>query len=286
MTIRNPVEWSTDQFREAAHVVGAAGHYFGRTDETLDEHLPIVRQITVADLGPVLRQGLSDFAASRSDVIFISLVYPLAGLVLSQIVLGNAMLPLLFPLVSGFALIGPFAATGVYEMSRRRERGEEVSWADAAKVFKSPSFGAIFRLGLMLTVVFALWMVAAWLIYRNTVGPEMPANLASFAADVIGTEAGWTMIVVGTGVGFLFALFVLSISVVSFPLLLDRKVRVSTAVSTSMEAVWRNPVPMLAWGLIVAAGLVLGSLPLFVGLIVVMPVLGHATWHLYRRVIA
>jgi uncharacterized membrane protein len=110
-------------------------------------------------------------------------------------------------------------------------------------------------------------------------------SVGAFVSDVLTTRAGWTMIVVGCGVGFLFAALVLTISVVSFPLLLDRDVGVEAAVATSARVVRTNPVAMAAWGLIVAAGLVVGSLPLLLGLVIVMPVLGHATWHLYRRVV-
>ncbi len=285
MTIRNPVEWGSDQFVGAVHLVGHAGRFFGRAGETLELRRPVVRHIALADLGDVLEKGFADFAANRTDVIFISLIYPFAGLILAQAALGNALLPLLFPLASGFALIGPFAATGLYEMSRRRELGEDSSWGAAAGVFKSPSFGAIFRLGLILMAVLLLWLGSAMAIYRATLGPQMPGSAAAFAADLFATKAGWALIVLGTGTGFLFALLVLSISVVSFPLLLDRRLRVSTAIMTSFRCVQRNPVPMLAWGAIVAGGLVLGSIPAFAGLIVVMPVLGHATWHLYRKAV-
>jgi len=140
-------------------------------------------------------------------------------------------------------------------------------------------------LGLLLVAIFLFWLVAAEAIYEVTLGPEPPASIGSFARDVFTTGAGWTMIVVGVGVGFLFALLVLVISVVSFPLLLDRDVAIGVAVSTSVRAAIVNPVPIAVWGLIVAGGLVVGSIPLLLGLIIVMPVLGHATWHLYRKVV-
>jgi uncharacterized membrane protein len=171
-------------------------------------------------------------------------------------------------------------------MSRRREKGEDCSWLAVASIFKSSSFGAIFRLGLLLMAIFLFWLWCAMEIFRHTLGPAMPISLDAFLRDVFTTSSGLALIVIGMGVGFLFALVVLSISVVSFPLLLDRKVSVSTAIAVSVRSVAHNPVPMLAWGLIVAVGLVLGSIPAFAGLIVVMPVLGHATWHLYRKVIA
>jgi uncharacterized membrane protein len=169
-------------------------------------------------------------------------------------------------------------------MSRRREAGMAVTWADAFEVFRSPSFGAIVVLGLVLMAIFLLWLLAAEAIYQITLGPAPPASLAGFAHDVLATPAGWTMIGVGVGVGFLFALLVLAISVISFPLLLDREAGVDTAVLTSIRAVLTNPGPMAAWGLIVAGGLVIASIPFFLGLIIVMPVLGHATWHLYRLI--
>lgn len=285
MTIRNPVEWSVDQFRHAASAVESAGRVGRQTRENLHSPPPAIRQIGVADLGHVLARGYDDFAAYRSDVIFLCVFYPLLGLVLARLAFGYDLLPLIFPLASGFALVGPFAAVGLNELSRRREAGMTVTWADTFGVFRSPSFGAIVVLGLVLMATFLLWLLAAEAIYQITLGPAPPASLAGFVHDVLTTVPGWTMIGLGIGIGFLFALLVLAISVVSFPLLLDREVGVDTAVLTSIRALFTNPGPMAAWGLIVAAGLVIASIPLFLGLIIVMPVLGHATWHLYRQIV-
>ena len=285
MTIRNPIEWATDQIKLAGLVVGSASRAGVGIEENLAPTLPEIRHLTIADLGDVLAKGLDDFAAYRTDVVFLCAIYPVIGLVMARFAFGYGMLPLLFPLASGFALIGPFAAVGLYEMSRRRERGGNVAWPDAFGVIGSRSFGAIVVLGLLLVVIFLLWLIAAESIYELTLGPQPPVSVGSFGRDVITTATGWTMIVVGIGVGFLFALLVLVISVVSFPLLLDRDIGLGTAISTSMRAVILNPGPMAIWGLIVAGGLVLGSIPLFLGLIFVMPVLGHATWHLYRKVV-
>jgi uncharacterized membrane protein len=283
--IRNPAEWAVDQLRTAEQAVERAGHSLVRPAETRDAPLPAVRRIEFADLRDVLAKGLSDFGAYRSDVIFLCIIYPLAGLLLVWQAFGYDMLPLIFPLASGFALIGPVAAVGLYEISRRREQGVDITWADAFGVVRAPAFGAIFLLGLLLLAIFLLWLAVAQAVYVVTLGPEPPASIGSFVRDVFTTGAGWAMIIVGVGVGFLFAVLVLTISVVSFPLLLDRDVGLYTAVATSVRAVLANPVPMAAWGLIVAGGLVIGSIPALLGLIIVMPVLGHATWHLYRKVV-
>jgi uncharacterized membrane protein len=247
---------------------------------------PAVRVITPADLIDALKRGRDDFLAMPSHAAFLCLIYPVVAWVLARLTLGYDVLPMLVPLAAGFALVGPLAAIGLYELSRQREQGRNVSWKDAFDVFHSPSFGAIAALGFLLLIIFFVWLAVAQSIYEATIGYVPAASVPHFLRQVFTTREGWMLIVLGNGIGFLFALLVLTISVVSFPLLLDRDVGAATAMLTSFRAVRANPVTMAMWGLIVAALLVAGSLPFFVGLTVVLPVLGHATWHLYRKVVA
>jgi uncharacterized membrane protein len=244
-----------------------------------------IRRITPTDVLRSLAQGLDDFAAMPSHAIFLCVIYPLIGLWLISLVSGYSMLPLAFPIAAGFALIGPFAAIGLYELSRRREAGLDTSSSHAFDVLRSPSIGAIVAMGLLLTAIFLVWLAVANAIYVANFGYGKPASIGQFVADIFTTRPGWTLIVVGTGVGFLFAVLALTISAISFPLLLDRDVGAAVALFTSIRVVIANPVSMALWGLIVAALLAAGSLPFFLGLTVVMPVLGHATWHLYRKAV-
>ncbi|WP_069437218.1 DUF2189 domain-containing protein [Methyloceanibacter methanicus] len=283
--IRNPVEWIWHQVGATAVSAASIGQALLGSSEAQKAPLPTVRRIGVADLREALAQGIDDFEACRSDVVFLCLVYPVIGLALAWFTIGYDVLPLLFPLASGFALVGPVVAVGLYEMSRRREQGATVNWVDAFGVAHSPAFAAIVMLGIGLLGVFVLWLAAAYAIFQFTVGPEQPASITAFASDVFTTGTGWWMIVIGMGVGFLFAALVLTISVVSFPLLLDRDVGLYRAVITSVRAVATNPGTMAVWGFIVACSLAIGSLPAFIGLIIVLPILGHATWHLYRKVV-
>jgi uncharacterized membrane protein len=282
--IRNPFEMVLEQFSWAASEAGALTKAHPHPHAT--RAAPVIRRIKVHDLWDALLKGMGDLGATRADVLFIGLVYPIAGLVLARLAFNYNLLPLVFPLVAGFALIGPVAAIGLYEISRRREQGESVTWTDAFGVFRSPALGSILGLGSVLLALFVVWLAVAYGVYMATLGPAAPVSMAAFIHDVFQTAGGWTMIVVGVGIGFLFAALALAISVVSFPLLLDRDVGVRAAIATSVRAVAANPGPMSLWGVIVVGGLVLGSAPGLVGLIFVMPVLGHATWHLYRKVIA
>src|SRR6201997_3090325 len=246
---------------------------------------PSIRTISLSDLHQALRQGWEDFKAVPSHAIFLCMIYPVLGLILARAVLGASVLPLLFPLAAGFALIGPFAALPLYELSRRREAGLEASAWDAFEVLRSPSFGAMLGLGTLLLALFVTWVATAQAIYIAVFGYEGASGVRDFITRVLTTPQGWWLIVVGCGVGFLFALIALCVSVISFPLMLDRHASAGQAMVTSLRVAAKNPVPMAAWGLIVAALLVVGSLPFFLGLAIVIPLLGHATWHLPRAAV-
>jgi len=249
------------------------------------ESLPQVRRVSPLDLLSSLSLGWDDFEAMPSHAVFLCVIYPLLGVILLSIRSGNSMLQLAFPIVAGFALVGPFAAIGLYELSRRREAGLDTSPLQVLDLLRSPSFGAIASLGLLLMAIFLIWLAVAQAVYVANFGYAGPNSIPQFIHEVFYTPAGWRMIVVGTFVGFLFAGVVLTISVVSFPLLLDRDVGASVALLTSIRVVALNPGTMALWGFIVATLLVIGSIPFLVGLTVVVPVLGHATWHLYRKAV-
>lgn len=248
------------------------------------EH-PAIRRIGVSDVFDALRRGFEDFWDKPSHYVFLCLIYPVVGVFLITWTSGGNALQLIYPLVTGFALLGPFAAIGLYEISRRREKNLDTSWKHAFEVRQSPAMPAIAVLGIMLMALFVAWLLTAHALYAWLYGDTVPATFTGFVNDVLTTSRGWTLIILGNLIGLVFALIALSTTVIAFPLLLDRDIGAYAAVETSARAIMANPVPMLLWGLIVAAALVVGSIPLLVGLAIVLPVLGHSTWHLYRKLI-
>lgn len=258
------------------HIMAGPGEMIAR---------PAIRRIGLSDVWDALAHGFDDFRAKPSHYVFLSLIYPICGAVLVTWSSGANMLPLIFPLVAGFALLGPFFALGLYEISRRRERGMDASWRHALEVRHSPALPSILAVGAMLMALFVAWLVFAQTLYTNLFGPEPPQSMALFLASIFSSENGLLLMLAGNAIGFCFALVVLATTVITFPMLLDRDVGAVAAIETSLRATLINPVPIACWGLIVAALLIVGTIPIFVGLAVVMPILGHATWHLYRKIV-
>ena len=284
-TIGNPLSWG-------AHALGALGRDAELVVRELGGDNPgarhgavTVRRIGTDDIRAALRAGWQDFTAMRSDVIAAVLLYPVIGAALFWAAGHQNLLPLIFPLASGFAILGPAVAVGMYEMSRRREAGLPTGWLDGLRVLSSPAFGAVLALAMLLFVVFAVWMLTAWAIFQATMGPQLPTSLATFLRDAVTTPSGWQMIALGLPAGFLFAALTLVVSLASFPMLLDRHSGLPEAVAASIAVARKSPAAVALWGLIVAVALALGTLPLLLGLAIVLPVLGHATWHLYRRAV-
>lgn len=247
--------------------------------------VPVVRKITFADLKDAIRKGIDDFWAMPTHVVFLVLIYPIAGLIVGRAMFAYKMIPLLYPVAAGFAFIGPFLAIGLYELSRRRELGRDTSWRHALDFMYSRSMPSILGLGFLLLAIVILWISIAGSIFVANFGYQEPVSMGAFLADLLTTSPGHRVILVGNAIGLAFAILVLALSVVSFPLLLDRNVGLATALATSVNAVMQNPLVMVVWGLIVIAALVIGAIPFFMGLAIVVPVLGHATWHLYRKVV-
>jgi uncharacterized membrane protein len=246
---------------------------------------PVVREISRGDLSCALREGWSDFLDKRGDIILAAILYPVLMLVVAGVTLGARLFPLLLPLIAGLSLLGPLIAVGFYELARRREEGRDTQWVHFLDPFRGPSAPQIAALGVFLALLFLAWIGVAWAIYRETLGTLQPTELGSFVRLLFTTAEGWQLILFGNLAGFVFAAITLVTTVVSFPLLVDRPVDFVLAVQTSLRAAWHNPVEIAVWGLIVAVLLALACIPLFMGLVVVLPVLGYASWHLYTRLV-
>jgi uncharacterized membrane protein len=244
-----------------------------------------VRRIAAADLTASLREGWRDFLAMRGDLIFIGLIYPVIGLVAAAVSLGGSLIPLFFPIAAGIGLLGPLAAIGFYELARRREAGLESDWSHFLDVRKRPAMDDIAIVSGVLLCLFLLWLIVAAVLYAVLWEPAAPASVGDFLRRLFTTREGWALILLGNAFGALFGIAVLALSVASLPMLVDRDLNAGVAMRTSVAAVRANFALMLKWGLIVAALLALGSIPAFIGLAVVLPWLGYATWHLYTRLV-
>ena len=247
--------------------------------------VPPLRQIGTDDIRAALRAGWTDFMATPTQLLFLCIIYPIFGFVLARAAAGGNLLPLVWPLISGFALVGPLAALGLYEISRRRDAGLPTSWSDVFRVLQSPALMQIVGMGVIMAVIFALWLLTARGIFLATMGDISHEGPMALLRDVFSRPGGMALLLLGNAVGALFAVLVLALSAISLPMLLDRHVSLPTAIATSFRAFRENRVVMLAWGLVVAVGLAVGMATLFVGLAVTLPLLGHATWHLYKRVV-
>jgi len=244
-----------------------------------------IRPIGNADLRAALKEGWEDFMARRGDLIFIGLIYPLVGLVTAAAARGYSTLPFLFPIAAGISLLGPLVASGFYELARRREAGLESGWWHFFDVRKGPAFGQILMVAGLLIALFLAWLATAGLIYQSFMGSTPPSSLGAFLRDLFTTPRGWGTIIVGNLAGLCFAIMVLTVSLVSLPMLVDRDIDAGTAIVTSVRAVRANAGTAARWGVIVAVLLVAGTIPFFLGLAVVLPLLGYATWHLYTRLV-
>lgn len=251
----------------------------------MDIH-PRVHAFGLEEIRAALRLGGQDMMRFRSDVIALVFVYPLVGIILASMAFQNASMPMIFPMVAGFVLLGPVAAIGMYELSRRHENGEATSWVKVISGLRPAQIGPVLALGGYLLMLYLLWMATAMGIYNATLGPEAPVGVTAFVRDILTTHEGWSMVWMGWGIGAIFAMVVLTTTIVAFPMLMHRPVGLPIAVTTSMKVASKNPFAVTVWGLVVAGMLFVAAIPLFLGLVIVLPWLGHATWHLYRMAVS
>jgi uncharacterized membrane protein len=241
-----------------------------------------LRKVQLSDIWEVLKLGFGDLRASRTDALTIAIIYPISGVFLASVIVVRAFLPFVFPICAGFALLGPMATLWFAAVSRQRERGDE----SALAVFTPAKLVDVQRLAAIAIMLFVVWNVTAGIIYGLTLGSSNEAADAPFLYRVVHTNAGWTLIVAGCATGAVYALLSLAVFCISFPLVLDRPISATQAIGISIQAMLHNPIFVLAWGAVVVVGLVGGALPAMLGIVIVLPTLGHASWHLYRRMVA
>jgi len=281
-TIRNPIEWSGAQIVNAGHAIASARKSLDHVSDTVHSPAPAVRKISIADVRESLAKGFDDFEAYRRRVIFLCTTYALIGVVLARIAFGADLVPLLFPLASGFAIVGPLAAVGLYEMSRRREQGAAPGLG-ASLTCWDRHLGSMGLLVLVLTVFELLWGRASLVVFAVFFDTGMPSTASVLQA--VFNPRNWQFLAVYTVVGGVFAALVFCSTAVSIPMILDRDTDAVTAALTSFGVVLQNMAALLFWGALVVVLTLLALWPWALGIFVVGPWLGHATWHAYREAV-
>ena len=241
--------------------------------------------LTYADLRISLALGWSDFRRAPFMGLFFSGVYVLGGWILLGAFTEAGRLWWSLPAMAGFPILGPFIACGFYDISRRFERGEALSWRGVMGVIFQQRNRQIPSMAAIIVVFFLFWNFLAHMIFALFLGLSTMTNISSSYAVLL-TPNGLMMLATGTLVGAVFAAVLFSLTVISLPLLLDREVDFVTAMITSVAVVTTNPWIMLVWAGLIAMALFAAMLPGFLGLFLVLPLFGHATWHLYRRAVA
>ncbi|MFV0491920.1 MAG: DUF2189 domain-containing protein [Pseudorhodobacter sp.] len=259
---------------DGAGDAGAPGQRDGTT--------PNVRQVRLTDLGEVLHAGWDDFRKAPQFGLFFAAVYVAGGWLILYALIASGQIWWTLPAATGFPILGPFIACGLYEVSRRIECREPIEWRGILRVILAQKDRQIPSIAAVIVVFFLFWNFLAHMIFALFMGLQVMTNISSSLA-VFTTLNGIAMLLVGSLIGAGFAVVLFSLTVVSLPMLLDREVDFVTAMLTSISVVLHNPATMLIWGLLIAVFLFLGMVPAFLGLFIVLPVLGHASWHLYRR---
>jgi len=242
----------------------------------------VADNLTAADLRAALAAGWRDFLACPIYGLFFGAIYVVTGIAVTYALFWRGEAGWLVPVTAGFPLIAPFAAVGLYEVSRRRELGEPIGWGPVLGALRGRGDDQLLMMGGFVFVAFSFWVIIAHAIFSIFMAES---GIGGESLAVFQTQAGVWMLVVGTAVGALLAWGFYCITVVSLPMLVDRDVDFISAIIASMKTVRTNTGVMLGWAVIIAATLFVAMIPLFIGLLIVLPVLGHATWHLYRRAV-
>ncbi len=243
-----------------------------------------IRKIEISDVIECIAKGLHDFGQAPRYGMFFGAIYAIGGLLIVWVAFALDYPYLAYPFVMGFALFAPFGAAGTYEISRRLESGEPLSWSAILGSVWGRNGKELGWLALVSLFTLIIWLDLAVFVFLMFYGADIP-SMQQLVAKIFATPYGVAFLLVGNGLGAIIALFVFSITAVAPPLVVDREVDFVTAMTTSVRAVVANPRPMLAWAIVIGADLAISFATLFVALLVIFPILGHATWHLYRRLI-
>ena len=244
--------------------------------------MPEVLELDMSDLTAALRAGWRDFRAAPLYGLFFAGVYVFGGWLMTWAMLAKGQIWWTIIAGAGFPILGPFIACGFYEVSRRLEQGQALDWPGILGVVWTQKHSQIPTMAAIVVVFFLFWNFLAHMIFALFLGTATLTNISS-SLDVFLTSDGLMMLAVGTGAGAIFAAVLFAMTVVSLPLLLDREVDFITAMIASWSLVLANPRIMLIWAVLIAVSLFVGMATAFIGLFVVLPLFGHATWHLYRR---